>query len=294
MDQTPQIIGIFECFRAFGLMKVSLKFKSGKPRVFLSQFYWICVWCINIFSLVCMIDWNESSYSLSLNYFMKMMLIVNTACSMCLSFIDSVDKNRCFDKFCENAKEISKSFQNEFNHSVHCIYFVKVLQVVIGFSVMQYVGVVCWCLLGENSFTMNTVDFFEVHALEILLFLSLKYFFCVQIVRFYLVQLKHSFKENVYDSFVDIPYGKKIRTVNDWKVETRKFRALKKIFFMIKEMVDQVNKTMSAIVMFLLLMAVMFLIQLSFKLLLVVGGSEDHNVDCENTARNIFADLQHL
>lgn len=285
MNQISSLDSVFKVFEAFGLQNFSLKLelslKPNKRRAFWSKLHLMFVWSflsLALFVFLSNVDLEDPDLqdANSLHLFLKCLALSSILGSVYSGLAVTLVRNCCFIKFFKSAEKISKISSQEFQHEANYSKLKRTLGSRMIVFVLQLVSAIIYVTF--TAYVKGGVEHFfylilVTSLLEVLVLIFIKFNFYIWIINFQLILLLDLM--GPFDRRTQILLG------SNRPNETRKVLAIRKIFCLIVEMADQVNRSMGVIMLFFLMLAAVSFIRNGYKIFMILAGHDGLSVQSE-------------
>jgi 7tm Chemosensory receptor len=240
MNGISSLDGVFKIFEITKMQNFSLKSvvldSSAQQRCsFASTAYSVLVWIVLTASVLFLAvvrpvydkDFKEQSI---VHFLVKCIVMGNSFASMYASLIVSIVKNQHFVKFFKGADQISRICEQEFGHRVKYDNLKRKFHVTAAVIISVFLLGILLILASLSSQPVEIMAMIIVSMISsfFLCLIGLKFYFYVEVVNFQL-RLFNQLLENSFSGSLNL-----IKVLH-----------LRRIFTIIRDMVQQVNKSMS-------------------------------------------------
>lgn len=281
MNGVSSLGGVFKVFEVFGFQTYSIESKlnqkSGIRRSIWSKLHLTFVWAINALLLLVLPlkqlnDYLDSEKHHTPQFFVDFLGYTSTFVLVCVNLVMSLMRKRCFIKFFKNADEISRLCCNEFGYLINYKKLKRFLMFINALFILQLMAFLGFLISSEKSLIEKFFDFLRLITFELVILTFVQLIFFVQIIHFNLEHFKRLIKRTLNVAFVDPPRKYRVHRIMPRHANTKKIRAITKIFCLIKEMTDQINKAMRFVVLIGLMLVVLSSIRNGHMLFMLIRG----------------------
>jgi hypothetical protein len=287
MNRISSLDGVFKIFEIIKFQHFSLKSVLVNPSAqqrcsFASIAHSVLVWvfltaCITFLSVTSFIYGSDGQSTAStfygndsleqnkLNFVMKFIVMGNAFGAIYASLVVSIVKKHHFVKFFKYSDQISRICELEFRYRVRYENLKRELHValvaVLSAFLFGIIIVLASAIIGSQLLCITVLIILTMIPSFFLCLFTLKFYFYAQVVNFqlrlFMQLLENSFSGNLNKS---------------------KVLQLRKIFTIIRDMVQQINKSTNIVLVFILFLDLISFTRYSFILLMIFGGKRDDHI----------------